>query len=119
MSEETPRELNPSAIPDIRRAWHNGEWHFAIVDIISFLLPDNNRPDNYWRVLKNRLHDKEEAQETLDSIKQLRLQAKDRKFRLTDVADKLFFAYCNLFPAPGLNHSNSGWPKLEKSALRR
>ncbi len=101
MPEETPRELNPSAIPDIRRAWHNGEWHFAIVDIISFLLPDNSRPDNYWRVLKNRLHDKEEAQETLDSIKQLRLQAKDRKFRLTDVATRqVIFRLLQSIPSP-------------------
>jgi len=101
MSEETPRELDPSAIPDIRRAWHNGAWYFAIADIIAFLLPDNDRPDNYWRVLKSRLRDKEEAQETLDSIEQLRLQAKDKKFRLIDVATRqVVFRLLQSIPSP-------------------
>lgn len=43
------------------------------------------RPNNYWKVLKNRL--KKEGNETVTNCNRLKLPASDGKMRFTDVAD--------------------------------
>jgi DNA-damage-inducible protein D len=35
----------------IRKAWHNEEWYFSIVDIIE-VLTSNTKPKTYWSMLK-------------------------------------------------------------------
>jgi len=67
----------------IRRAWHQGEWHFSIVDIVA-ALTDSIDPTAYWRKLKQRL--KEEGNETVTNCHGLKMQSPDNKMRLTDVA---------------------------------
>lgn len=34
----------------IRRAWHNGEWWFSVVDVVG-TLAESEGPRNYWKVL--------------------------------------------------------------------
>ena len=40
----------------IRTAWNDDteEWYFSIVDVVR-VLTDSPNPNNYWKVLKNRL----------------------------------------------------------------
>ena len=64
----------------IRKAWHNDEWHFSVVDIIE-VLTDSPIPRNYWSILKKRepqLH---------TSCMQLKLTASDGRKRMTDCAN--------------------------------
>ena len=37
----------------IRRLWHNEEWHFSVVDVIE-VLTDSIKPRDYWYILKKR-----------------------------------------------------------------
>ena len=37
----------------IRRVWHNEQWHYSVVDVIE-VLTDSVNPRNYWTVLKKR-----------------------------------------------------------------
>ena len=66
----------------IRRIWHDDEWYFSIVDVVS-VLTDSVDSNSYWRKLKQRL--KEEGNETVTNCHALKMQALDGKMRLTDV----------------------------------
>ena len=59
-------------------------WYFAIVDIIE-ILTDSPRPRKYWNALKTKLQ--LEGSELSQNLGQLKLQAADGKYYLTDVAD--------------------------------
>ena len=54
------------------------------MDIVGALTGSEN-PRHYWNVLKSRL--KNEGNETVTNCDQLKLKAKDGKYRLTDVTD--------------------------------
>ena len=58
--------------------------YISVVDVI-FALTDSNDATAYQRKLKQRL--KEEGNETVTNCDQLKLLAKDGKYRLTDVVD--------------------------------
>lgn len=79
------RELDLSSVPEIRRVWYKGEWYYSVVDIIAFLTETKN-PQSYWAVLKNRM--KAEGFDVALNIEQLRLQAADSRFRLTDTMNR-------------------------------
>jgi hypothetical protein len=70
----------------IRRHWDEAKelWYFSVVDIVATLTGSAD-PRNYWKVLKNRL--KVEGSELVTKCNQLKMQASDGKFYLTDVAD--------------------------------
>ncbi|HTI90327.1 MAG TPA: Bro-N domain-containing protein [Puia sp.] len=70
----------------IRSHWdaEKEKWYFSIVDIIG-ILTDSPNPRKYWSVLKTRL--KQEGSQLTTICSQLKLQAADGKFYLTDVAD--------------------------------
>ncbi len=64
----------------IRREWHNNEWFFSVIDVVS-ALTDSPAPRQYWGVLKNR------EPQLLTICLQLKLMANDGKLRETDCAD--------------------------------
>lgn len=70
----------------VRTVWDDESetWYFSIIDVVG-ILTDSPDPNNYWKVLKNRL--KKEGNETVTNCNRLKLPAADGKMRLTDVAD--------------------------------
>ena len=74
---------------EIRRLWDEKEekWYFSVVDIIAVLTnqPEHKKAQSYWTTLKNRL--KEEGSEVVTNCDQLKMEASDGKFYLTDAAD--------------------------------
>ncbi len=70
----------------IRSVWIDAEekWFFSIVDVVG-VLSDSENPNNYWKVLKNRL--KKEGSQLVTDCNQLKMESKDGKFYKTDVAD--------------------------------
>ncbi len=82
----------------IRRAWHNDEWWFSVVDIVG-ILANSEDPRNYWKVLKHRLV--EESDQPVTICNQLKLIAEDGKFRETDCANtEGIFRIIQSIPSP-------------------
>lgn len=73
----------------IRRYWDSKKelWYFSVVDVIAALTDqlEHKRAQSYWTTLKNRL--KEEGSEIVTKCDQLKMQAADGKYYLTDVAN--------------------------------
>ena len=67
----------------IRTAWNEAEeeWYFSVVDVVGMLTESPN-PNNYWKVLKNRL--KKEGSQLVTNCNQLKMQSSDGKFYKTD-----------------------------------
>ena len=64
----------------VRKVWHEGEWHFSVIDIIE-VLTDSTVPRKYWNNVKTR-------EPQLSSIcGQLKMKAADGKERATDTAN--------------------------------
>lgn len=71
----------------VRTAWNEDEeeWYFSIVDVCA-VLTDSPNPNNYWKVLKNRLV--KEGNQSVTNCNQLKLKShKDGKYYNTDVAN--------------------------------
>ena len=70
----------------IRSLWNDldEKWYFSIVDVVG-VLSDSENPNNYWKVLKNRL--KKEGSQLVTNCNQLKMESSDGKFYKTDVAD--------------------------------
>ncbi len=96
-------KLNKLAIFEgrkIRRVWNEKleKWYFSVVDVVGALEASGN-PRNYWKVLKNRL--KQEGSEVVTKCNQLKMQATDGKFYLTDTADiETMFRVIQSIPSP-------------------
>lgn len=83
----------------IRRIWHNGEWYYSIIDIISALTGSKN-PSNYWSTIKARAVS-EGFDSALLQIEQLKLVSADGKLRQTDVATRqTIFRIIQSIPSP-------------------
>ena len=67
----------------IRTVWNeqDEEWYFSVVDVVGVLTESEN-PNNYWKVLKNRL--KKEGSQLVTNCNQLKMQSSDGKFYKTD-----------------------------------
>lgn len=68
----------------VRTAWNadEEEWYFSVVDVVE-ILTDSADPNNYWKVLKNRL--KKEGSELVTNCNRLRMRShKDGKSYNTD-----------------------------------
>lgn len=84
----------------IRTQWDENQekWYFSIVDVVGVLTESKN-PNNYWKVLKNRL--KKEGSELVTSCNQLKMESSDGKFYKTDVADtEQLFRLIQSIPSP-------------------
>ena len=84
----------------VRTVWDDEteKWYFSVVDVVG-VLSDSPDPNNYWKVLKNRL--KKEGNETVTNCNRFKLQAADGKMRLTDVADtEQLFRIIQSVPSP-------------------
>jgi hypothetical protein len=84
----------------IRTQWDDEKekWYFSIVDVVGVLTESEN-PNNYWKVLKNRL--KKEGSELVTTCNQLKMQSSDGKFYKTDVGDtEQIFRLIQSIPSP-------------------
>ena len=84
----------------VRRVWdeENEKWFFAIVDIVEVLTNSLNSR-SYWKVLKNRL--RQEGSEVVTKCNQLKMQAADGKYYMTDAADtETMFRLIQSIPSP-------------------
>lgn len=84
----------------VRTVWDDEaeRWYFSVVDVVG-VLTDSPDPNNYWKVLKNRL--KKEGNETVTNCNRLKLLAADGKMRMTDVADtQQLFRLIQSIPSP-------------------
>jgi len=74
------------------------KWYISVVDVVGVLTESPN-PNNYWKVLKNRL--KKEGNESVTNCNQLKMQAADGKKYFTDVADvEQLFRLIQSIPSP-------------------
>ena len=71
----------------IRTVWdkEDEKYYVSVVDIAG-AMSDSVIPRKYWNWLKNRIYN-EENFEVSSITRQLKLKAKDGKYRLTDVTD--------------------------------
>ncbi len=73
----------------VRRHWDDVKdlWYFSVVDVVQALTdqPNFQTARKYWNKLKERL--KDEGSESVTNCHQLKMQAADGKFYLTDAAD--------------------------------
>ena len=78
-------QLMPFEGEKIRKIWHNEEWHFSLVDIMS-VLTGSPTPGKYWEKVKKRM-DTETLTELSPNWGKLKLLATDGKMRPTDCAN--------------------------------
>jgi hypothetical protein len=82
----------------IRRALHNNEWWFSVIDVCG-ALTDSLDAGAYWRKLKQRL--KAEGSEVVTFCHGLKLSAPDGKMRQTDCANtEGLFRIIQSIPSP-------------------
>jgi len=84
----------------IRRHWNNEEekWYFSVVDVVE-VLTGSTIPRRYWSDLKIKLQ--KEGSEVYEKIVQLKMQAPDGKYYLTDAADtEVMFRIIQSIPSP-------------------
>ena len=84
----------------VRTVWDDEQekWYLSIVDVVG-ILTDSPNPNNYWKVLKNRL--KKEGNQSVTNCNQLKMQSADGKFYKTDVADvEQIFRLIQSIPSP-------------------
>jgi len=84
----------------VRSLWdgEHEKWYISVVDVIG-VLSESPNPNNYWKVLKNRL--KKEGNESVTNCNQLKMQSSDGKFYKTDVADvEQLFRLIQSIPSP-------------------
>ena len=84
----------------VRTLWDDEQekWYISIVDVVG-VLTDSLNPNNYWKVLKNRL--KKEGSQLVTNCNQLKMESSDGKFYKTDVADtEQLFRLIQSIPSP-------------------
>ena len=84
----------------VRTIWDNEteEWYFSVVDIVE-VLTDSANPNNYWKVLKNRL--KKEGSQLVTDCNQLKMPSSDGKKYKTDCMNvEQVFRLIQSIPSP-------------------
>jgi DNA-damage-inducible protein D len=83
----------------IRKAVFRNEWWFSVIDVVEVLV-GGDRPRKYWSDLKKKLTDEGYA-EVSENIGQLKMQASDGKYYLTDCANtETLFRIIQSIPSP-------------------
>jgi DNA-damage-inducible protein D len=83
----------------IRKALHEGEWWFSIIDVIEVLI-GGDRPRKYWNDLKKKLF-QEGYDQLSEKIGQLKMPSSDGKFYATDCANtETLFRIIQSIPSP-------------------
>ena len=83
----------------IRKALHEGEWWFSIIDVVETLV-GGDRPRKYWNDLKKKLL-QEGYDQLSEKIGQLKMQSSDGKFYVTDCANsETLFRIIQSIPSP-------------------
>ena len=100
----------------IRRQMYNGEWNYAIADIIE-LLTDSKDPNAYWRKLKERLN--KEGNESVTNCHGLKMIAKDGKLRTTDCANReTIFRLIQSIPSPNAEPFKLWFARLAEERIQ-
>ena len=84
----------------VRTLWdkESEEWYFSVVDVVAVLTESAN-PNNYWKVLKNRL--KKEGSQLVTDCNQLKMPAADGKMYKTDcMTTEQLFRLIQSIPSP-------------------
>lgn len=84
----------------VRTIWdaENEEWYFSVVDVVAVLTESEN-PNNYWKVLKNRL--KKEGSQLVTNCNQLKMPSSDGKMYKTDCMNtEQLFRLIQSIPSP-------------------
>ena len=91
----------------IRRIVYQNEWWFSVIDVVQALTDqiDNYTARKYWNKLAQRL--REEGSEVVTFCHRLKLEAPDRKIRVTDCATTEIHRVEN----------SRGMPKLKSDAV--
>jgi len=105
----------------IRRHWDEVRelWFFSVVDVVG-VMSGSSDPRNYWKVLKNRL--KKEGSEVVTKCNQLKMQASDGKYYMTDSADtEVMLRIIQNIPSPKAEPfklwlAQVGYERLEETA---
>jgi len=105
----------------IRRLWNNKEekWYFSVVDVVAVLTNSKN-PRKYWNKLAERL--RKESSESVTKCHQLKMQASDGKYYLTDAAHtEVMLRIIQSIPSPNAEPfklwlAQVGYERLEEIA---
>lgn len=105
----------------IRRHWDDEKelWYFSVVDVVM-TLTGSTIPRRYWSDLKIKLQ--KEGSEVYEKIVQLKMQAHDGKYYLTDTADtEVMLRIIQSIPSPNAEPfklwlAQVGYERLEETA---
>jgi DNA-damage-inducible protein D len=85
----------------IRAIFHASDWHLSVIDVVSALAENNQRPRKYWSDLKVKIQQDEGFVQLSEKIGQLKLPAADGKMRETDcAAPETLFRIIQSIPSP-------------------
>ena len=121
MRKESKNKIAIFENKEIRRHWDdkNEEWYFSVVDVVR-ALTDSVDARKYWNKLAQRL--REEGSEAVTKCHQLKMQASDGKYYLTDVADtEVMFRLIQSIPSSKAEPfklwlARVGYERLEETA---
>ena len=100
----------------IRKALHEGEWWFSIIDVVETLV-GGDRPRKYWNDLKKKLL-QEGYDQLSEKIGQLKMQSSDGKFYVTDCANsETLFRIIQTIPSPKVEPLKRWLAKVGKERL--
>jgi DNA-damage-inducible protein D len=99
MSAESENQIAIFEGGQIRKAFHEGEWWFSIIDVVQALV-GGDRSRKYWNDLKKKLL-QEGYDQLSEKIGQLKMQSSDGKFYATDCANtETLFRIIQSIPSP-------------------
>jgi len=100
----------------IRKILHEGEWWFAVIDIVE-VLTKSSIPKRYWSDLKRKLA-KEGYIQLYEKIVQLKFVASDGKFYATDCANtETMFRIIQSIPSPKVEPLKRWLAKVGKERI--